>query len=245
MTGSEPQPAGPEPQVDCPEHWGGFSNSWRPVSNPRRPAASDSPTARSLRAWRRATPGTPRCPGTARRPRFLSEARGEGATARRREAQPLPPRSPRPEQPAAAPADGLPGKHGAELTCWRPAADLLHSPQSLTRSSLRPRSAAPQLLGVAESLLQLPPKPDRAVCVASSPVPSDALAYSWCRLHAGSCSSREKGAAPHGPGSLQWEGFYNRVQTPGVSWKKKKKKCSQLLYIPALWNPERLSRGLF
>lgn len=32
-----------------------------------------------------------------------------------REALPLPP--PRPERPAAAPADRLPGKHGAELTC--------------------------------------------------------------------------------------------------------------------------------
>ncbi|XP_049980428.1 proline-rich protein 2-like [Alexandromys fortis] len=115
--------------------------------------------------------------------------------------------------PLPPPADGLPGKHRAELTCWRPAADSRQSPQGLNCSSLRPRSAAPQLQGVAELSRRLPPKPDRAVCVAGFPPPSPPMRMRVLgdRLHAGSCSSREKGAAPHGPGPLQWEGFYNSI----------------------------------
>lgn len=51
----------------------------RPVLNPSWLAASDSPTAQSLRAWPRATPSAPRRPGTARHPALSSEARGQGA----------------------------------------------------------------------------------------------------------------------------------------------------------------------
>lgn len=170
------------------------SNSNRPVLNPSWLAASDSPTAQSLRAWPRATPGTPRRPGTARLS-LRSLARPAGKA---REAQALPSQSPRPGRPAAAPVDGLPEKHRAELTCL--AAVPLHSPQGLNRSSLRPHSAVPQVQGVAETLPPAAPKPDRAVCIAGSPpltVPALARAYSWDILHAGSCSSREKGAAPY------------------------------------------------
>lgn len=171
VTGPEPQPVGPELQVRSPEPQPAGPELEVKGPEPQPTGRCDSPTAQSLRAWPPATPGTPCCPGTARHPRLPSEARGEGAAPLRREAQPLPPRSLRPKRPTAAARDRLPGKHRAELTCWRPAADPRQSPQSLNCSSLRPRSAVPQLQGVAEPSRRLPPKPDRAVCVAGPPLP--------------------------------------------------------------------------